>query len=73
VTIPTDGHPLALRLRRVADNLDLIYVRTRDPVTGRWGNSSLADLDVGDAAAHIARLLLEGRTPVAVTRREESE
>ena len=71
MTVPNEQHPLAEWLRRVAGLLDRIYVRRLDPQTGRWGNASLAELDVAEAAAHVARWLVEGHTPVAVPGREE--
>ena len=64
-TLPNEQHPLAQWLRRVADLLDRIYVRARDPETGRWGSTSLADLELEEAASHIARWLIQGRVPVA--------
>lgn len=64
-------HPLAQWLRRVADLLDRIYVRTYNPKTGCWGNTSLADLELQETASRIALWLVEGRTPVAVPARKE--
>jgi hypothetical protein len=61
-----EAHPLAQWLRRTADLLDRVYMRCRDRQTGRWGNVSLAELEVEEAAAHVARWLLEGHVPVAV-------
>lgn len=49
--------PLAVWLRRVADNLETIYVRRQDTLSGRWGNCSLADLPHEEAAGQIARFL----------------
>jgi hypothetical protein len=66
-----EAHPLAQWLRRVADLLDCIYVRKLDPETGRWGNASLAELSVAEAAAHVARWLLDGHMPVAIAHKEE--
>ena len=72
MTIHNEQHPLAQWLRRVADKLDLIYVRRQDPETGRWGNCSLADLDPGEASAWVALWLADGRIPVAAPRKEQT-
>jgi hypothetical protein len=51
------GHPLALWLHRVAENLDTIFVRYRDEEAGNWESRSLADIPEVTAAFHVAEFL----------------
>jgi hypothetical protein len=55
------SHPFALWLRRVAENLDTIFVRYRDEDSERWESRALSDVPIEAAASHVADFL--GRWP----------